>query len=134
MGQCSGEVVGARARARHHENARYPVNPHGCTCESKTKEAACLVLVHADVRSDAPRNFSVFFLMNACDYDRLLNAVIYFCRLCSIHTVALHIYTSDKHFVRSQFILIAALCQRLLMSFYRSLHSVGALFESAPGG
>lgn len=38
-------------------------------------------------------------------------------------TVDLCVYTSDKHLVRSRFILIAPLCQRLLMSFYRTLHS-----------
>lgn len=66
---------------------------------------------------------SLVFLMNVRDYDKLFKAVIYFCCLCYIHTVDLRIYTSDKHFVRSQFILIAPLCQRLLMIFYRSLHS-----------
>ena len=67
------------------------------------------------------------FLMILFDYDKLLNAVIYFHPPVSLYiltTVDLHIYTSDKHFVRSQFILIAPLCQRLLMIFYCSLHSV----------
>lgn len=74
-------------------------------------------------RSPTCRRVSPFFLMNVRDYDKLFKAVIYFCCLCYIHTVDLRIYTSDKHFVRSQFILIVPLCQRLLMIFYRSLHS-----------
>lgn len=64
--------------------------------------------------------------MISFDSDKLLNAMISFCCFpCYIlNTVDLRIYASDKHFVRSQFILIAPLCQRLLMIFYRTLHSV----------
>lgn len=57
--------------------------------------------------------------MISFDYDKLLNAVIYFCCFPRyiFSTVDLCVYTSDKHFVRSRFILIAPLCQRLLMIF-----------------
>lgn len=76
-------------------------------------------------RSLISRGISTF-LMISFDNDKLLNALIYFCcfpRYIS-STVDLCVYTSDKHFVRSRFILIAPLCQRLLMIFYRTLHSV----------
>lgn len=72
--------------------------------------------------SNLPRNFYIFndlvWLWHA--------AMICFCCFpCHIlNTADLRIYTSDKHFVRSQFILIAPLCQRLLMIFYRTLHSM----------
>lgn len=66
------------------------------------------------------------FLMISFDYDKLLNAVIFFCCFLRyiLSTVDLRVYTWDKHFVRSQFILIAPLCQCLLMIFYRTPHSV----------
>lgn len=72
-----------------------------------------------------PRNGSLIsheistFLMISFDYDKLLNAVIYFSWFPRyiFSTVDLCVYTSDKHFVRSRFILIVPLCQRLLMIF-----------------
>lgn len=147
-GHCSKEVIVARGNAREHENARHskPLHPHGCTCESQSaalrppqrrpawkrpveaqrKRLVCSSSTQtsdfSQQESNVPPSLSVF-LMNVRDYDKLFKAVIYFCCICYIHTVDLRIYTSDKHFVRSQFILIVPLCQRLLMIFYRSLHS-----------
>lgn len=47
--------------------------------------------------------------------------------------VDLCVYTSDKHFVRSQFILIAPLCQRLLTIFSQNL-TTASLFYGAHTG
>ena len=95
------------------------------------KERACLFPSSTQTSIFPQRNRSLIsrgistFLMISFDYDKLLNAVIYFCCFPRyiLSTVDLCVYTSDKHFVRSRFILIAPLCQRLLMIFYRTLHS-----------
>lgn len=98
-------------------------------CTGVTQEMVCLFPASTEKRPISPPRNGILishviftFLMISFDYDKPLKAMICFCCFpCYIlNTADLRIYTSDKHFVRSQFILIAPLCQRLLMIFYRT--------------
>lgn len=66
------------------------------------------------------------FLMILFDYDKLLNAVIYFCCLLVTSSVLLTcVFTPQTNILSDpRFILIAPLCQCLLMIFYRTFKSV----------
>lgn len=75
-----------------------------------------------------PRNRSLIshgistFLMISFDYDKLLNAVIYFCCVPITSSVLLTcVFTPQTNILSDpRFILIAPLCQCLLMIFYRT--------------